>query len=85
MSTVSAFAGSFHQNPFLYQQFHLRALKVIRVAATVFLEIIFNCCPCVTTLKAQQFSDAFPIEEFQSQYNLVSDLSSLQDAAEQLH
>ena len=45
-NTVSAFAGSIHQNPFLNQQFHLRALKVIRVGrAIVFLDTTFPFCP----------------------------------------
>ena len=30
MNTNSAVAGSFHENPFSYQQFHLRELRIIR-------------------------------------------------------
>ena len=70
-------------------QFHLRELKVVRVgAAIVFLDTTFPCSPYVKTLKAMQFNEAFsavPIEDLQSRYVLVSNLSSLQDAAEQLH
>ena len=36
MNTISAVAGSFHRNPFSYQQFHLRELRTIRVEEQLF-------------------------------------------------
>ena len=36
MNTNSAVAGSFHGNPFNYQQFHLRELRTIRVKEQLF-------------------------------------------------
>ena len=89
MNTNSAFAGSFHENFFNYQQFHLRELRVIRGGrAIISLDTTSTCLPYVTTMIAMQFNEDFPalpIEDFQNHYILVFDLTSLQDAAEQLH
>ena len=89
MNTNSAVAGSFHENPFNYQHFHLRELRIIRGGRAInSLEITSPCRPYVTTMKAMQFNEAFPaltMENFQNHYVLVFDLTSLQDAAEQLH
>ena len=81
MNTKSAIAGSFHENPFNYQQFHLRKLRIIRGGrAIISLDTTSPCRPYVTTMKAMQFNEDFP-----NHYILVFDLSSLQDAAEKLH
>ena len=89
MNTNSAVAGSFHENPFSYQQFHVRELRIMREGrATVSLDTTSPCRPYVTTMKAMQFNEDFPalpMEDFQNHYILVFDLTSLQDAAEQLH
>ena len=89
MNTNSAVAGSFHENPFSYQQFHLRELRIIRDGrAIVSLDTTSPCRHYVTTMKAMQFNEDFPalpMEDFQNHYILVSDLTSLQDAAERLH
>ena len=89
MNTNSAVAGSFHKNPFSYQQFHLRELRFIRGGrAIVSLDTTSPCRPYVTTMKAMHFNEDFPalpMEDFQNHYILVFDLTSLQDAAEQLH
>ena len=89
MNTNLAFAGSFHENPFNYQQFHLRELRIIRGGkAIISLDTTSPCRPYVTTRKALQFNEDFPalpIENFQNHYIFVFDLTSLQDAAEQLH
>ena len=88
MNTNSAVAGSFHENPFNYQQFHLRELRIIRCGrAIVLLDTTSPCRPYVTTMKAMQFKEDFPalpMEAFQNHYILVFDLTSLHDAAEQL-
>ena len=89
MNTNSAVAGSFHENPSNYQQFYLRELRVIRGGrANISLDTIFPCHPYVTTMKAMQFNEDFSAlltEDFQNHSILVFDLTSLQDAAEQLH
>ena len=52
MKTNSAVAGSFHGNPFNYQQFHLRELRVFRgERANVSLDTTSPCRPYVTTMK----------------------------------
>ena len=89
MNKNSAVAGSFPENPFNYQQFHLRELRIIRGGrAIVSLDTTSPCLPYVTTRKAMQFNEnrqALPMEDFQNHYILVFDLTSLQDAAEHLH
>ena len=89
MNTNSAFAGSFHENPFSYQQLYLRELRIIRGGrAFDSLDTTSPCRPYVTTMKAMQFNEDFPalpMEEFQKHYILVFKLTSLQEAAEQLH
>ena len=88
VNTNSAVAGSFHENPFNYQQFHLRELRIIRGGrAIVSLDTTFPCRPYLTTMEAMQFNENFPalpMEDFQNHYILVFDVTSLQDAAEQL-
>ena len=89
MSTNSAVAGSFLENFFHYQQFLLREPRVVRGASAIIsLDTTSPCRPYVTTMKAMQFNENFPalsIEDFQNHYILVFHLTSLQDAAEQLH
>ena len=89
MNTNSAVAGSFHENLFKYQQFHLRELRIIRgERAFISLDTTSPYRLYVTTMKAMQFNEDFPalpMEDFQNHYILVFDLTSLQDAAEQLH
>ena len=89
MNTNSAVAGSFHENPVIYQQLHLRELRIIRGGrAIVSLDTTSPCRPYVTTKKARQFNEDFPalpMEDFQNHYILFFDMTSLQDAAEQLH
>ena len=82
MNTNSTAAGSFHENPFSYQQFHLRGL-IRGGRAIVSLDTTSPCRPCVTTMKAMQFNEDFPalpMEDFQNHYFLVFDLTSLQNS-----
>ena len=89
MKTNLAVAGSFHENLFNYQQFHLRELRIIWGGRAIFsLYPTSPCRPYVTTMKEMQFNEdfrAFPMKDFQNHYFLVFDSTSLQDAAEQLH
>ena len=89
MNTNSAAAGSFHENPFNYQQFHLKELRIIRGGrAIISLDTTSPCRTYVTTMKTMQFNEDFPalpLEDFKNHYTLVFDLTSLQDASEHLH
>ena len=89
MNTNSAVAGFCYENSFNYQQSHLRELRIIRGGrAIISLDTTSPCRPSVTTMKAMQFNEDFPalpVEDFQTHCVLVFDLTSLQDAAEQLH
>ena len=47
MNTNLAVAGSFHENPFNYQQFHLRELRIIRGGrAIISLDTTSPCQIC---------------------------------------
>ena len=89
MNKNLAVAGSFHENPFNYQHFHLRELRFIRGGrAIISLDTTSPCQTYVKTMKAMQFNEDFPalsMEDFQIHHMLVFDLTSLQDAAEHLH
>ena len=75
MNTNSAVAESFHENPFNYQHFHLRELRIIWGGrATVSLDTTSPCQPYVTTTKAMQFNEDFPalpMDDFQNHCILV--------------
>ena len=52
MNTNSAVAGSLHENPFNYQQFHLRELRIIRSGrAIISLDTTSPCRLYVTTMQ----------------------------------
>ena len=60
MNTNSAVVGFFHENPFNYQQFHLRDLRINRGGRSIFsLDTIYPCRPFVTKMKAMQFNEEF--------------------------
>ena len=87
MKTKSVVAGSFPENLFNCQQFHLRELGIIRGGRVfISLDTISPCRPYLTTVKAKFNKDfsAQILEDFRNHYFLVFDLTSLQDAAEQL-
>ena len=75
--------------PFQLSATHIRELRIIRGGrAIVSLDTTSPCRPYVTTMKARQFNGGYPVlsvEDFENHYILVFDLTSLQDAAEQLH
>ena len=81
LNANSAVAGSFHENPFNYQQFNLSELKIIRGRrAIISLDTTSPCRPYVITMKAMQFNEVFPalpMENFQNHYILVFDLTSV--------
>ena len=89
MNTNSAFTGSFTENPFWYQQFDLRHIKILRRGQPIVdFDTADNCRLYVTTLKAMNFQDdvpSIPIDDFKDHYVLVFDLTPVQDATENCH
>ena len=89
MNTNSAFTGHFQENPFLYQKFGLRELRIVRGdRAIVSVDTTNDCRAYVTTMKAMNFNEEIPASShnlFQNHYVLVFDLTSLQDAGESIH
>ena len=89
MNTNSAFTGHFQENPFHYRKFGLRELRIVRGGrALVSIDTTNNCRAYVTTMKAMNFNEeipALPNDFFTDHYVLVFDLTSLQDAGENVH
>ena len=89
MNTNSAFTGSFTENPFWYQQFDLRQIRILRGGQPIVdYDTSDNCRLNVTTMKAMNFQDdipSIPIDNFQDHYVPVFDLTSMQDATEHCH
>ena len=89
MNTNSAFAGSFTENPFWYQHFDLRQIRILKGGQPI---VDFDTADIsrlnVTTMKAMNFEDdipSIPIDDFKDHYVLVLDLTSMQDAFENCH
>ena len=86
MNTNSAFTGSYTENPFSYQQFDLRQIRILRRGQPIVdFDAADNCRLYVTTMKAMNFQDdvpSIPIDKFKDHYVLVFDLTSMQAAAE---
>ena len=89
MNTNSAFTGSFTENPYWYQQFGLRHIRILRGGQPVVdYDTSDNCRLYVTTMRAMNFHDdlpSIPIDNFKDHYVLVFDLTSMQDATEHCH
>ena len=89
MDTNSAFTGSYIENPFWYQQFDLRQIRIFGgVQPIVDFDAADSCRLYVTTVKAMNFQDdipSIPIDNFKDHYVLVFDLTSKQDATENFH
>ena len=86
MNTNSAFIRSYTENPFWYQQFGLRQIRIIRGCQPIVdFDAADNCPLYVTTMKAMNFQDdipSIPIDNFKDHAVLVFDLTSMQDATE---
>ena len=89
MNSNSAFTGSFAENPFWFQQFNLRVIKILRGGQPiVHHHTTDNCRLYVTTMKALNFQDdipSIPVDNFKDQYVLVLALTSMQNATEHCH
>ena len=89
MNTSSAFTRPYTENPFWYQQFELRQIRILRRGQPIVdFDAADNCRLCVTTWKAMNFQDdnpSIPIDNFKDHYVLVFDLTSMQDATKNCH
>ena len=89
MNSNFAFTGSFAENPFWYQQFSLRDIRMLRGGQpTVHHDTTDNCRWYITTMKAMNFPDdvpSIPVDNFKKHYVLVLDLTSMQDSTEHCH
>ena len=89
MKTNSAFTGSYTENPFWYQHFDLKKIRILRGGQPIVdFDIADNCRLYVTTMKAMKFQDdipSIPIDNFKDHYVLVFDFTSMQDATENCH
>ena len=89
MNTNSAFTGSFTKNPFWYQQYDLRQIRIPGGEQPIVdFDTADNFRLYVTTMKAMNFQDdipSIPIDDFKDHYVLVSELTSMQDATEKCH
>ena len=67
MNTNSAFAGSYTENSFWYQQFDLRQIRILRGGETIVdFDAADNCCLYVMTMEAMYFKDipSIPMDNF---------------------
>ena len=89
MTTNSAFTRSYTENPFWYQKFDLRQIRILRGGQPILdFDVADKCRLYVTTMKARNFQDdilSIPIDNFKDHYVLVFDLTSMQDATENCH
>ena len=88
-NSSSAFTGSFAENPFWYQQFNLRDIRILRGGQPiVHHDTTDNCRLYVTTMEAMNFQDdiqSIPVDNFEDHNVLVFDLTLMQDATEHCH
>ena len=79
MKTNSTFTGSFTENPFWFQQFDLRQIRILRGGQPIVdYDTSDNCRLYVTTMKAMNFRNDIPSIHFNNlkdHYVLVFDLS----------
>ena len=89
MNTNSAFTWSCTENPFWYQPFDLRQLRILIGGQPVIdFDAADNCRLYVTIMKAMNFQGDMPsiaIDDFKDHYVLVFDLTSMQDPTQKCH
>ena len=81
MNTNSVFTGCYTENPFGYQQFHLRQFRTLRGGQPIVdIDATDNCRLHVTRMKAMNFQNDFrsiSIDNFRDHHVLVFDLNSM--------
>ena len=86
MNTNSASTDFFTENPFWYQQFDLRHIRIFSGGQPIVdFDTADNFRLYVTTMKAMNFQDdipSIPIDEGKDHYVLVVDLTSMKNATE---
>ena len=89
MNENSAFTGYRKENPFHFQTFGLREVRLVRGSQTI---IEMNCTnnlrPFVTTMEALKFKDDGPnvkLVEYEDHYLLFFDLTSMQESNVELY
>ena len=86
MNTNSAFIGSYTENPFWYQQFDFRQIRILKGGQSIVdFDAVDNSRLHVTTMKAMNFQvdiPSIPIDSFKDHFVLVFDLTSMQDDTE---
>ena len=89
MNTNSAFTGSYTENPFWFRKFDLGQIKILRGGQTIVdFDAAKNCHLYVKANEATNFQDdvpSIPIDIFKYHNVLLFDLTSMQDASENLH
>ena len=89
MNTNSAFIGFYTGNPFWYQQFDLRQIRILRGGQPIVdFDAADNCRLYVTTMKAMDIQDdipSIPMDNFKDHFVLVIYLTSMLDVTENCH
>ena len=88
MNTNSAFFGAYSENPFWYQQFDFRQIRVLRGQPVIDFDAADNCCLYVRTMKAMNFqydTSSIPIDNFKEHHVPVIDLTVMPVATENFH
>ena len=84
MNTNSTFTVSYTENPFWYQQFDFRQIRILRGGQSIVdFDVADNFRFYVTTKKVMNFQDdipSIPINNFKNHYILVFHLTSIQYA-----
>ena len=92
MNTNSAFIESYTENPFWFEQFHLRQNRILRGGQPIVdFDAADNCRLYVTKMKAMNFQHDIhsipidPIDNIKDHYVLLFDVTTMQDATENCH
>ena len=89
MKTHSAFFGSFAENPFWYQQFAFRQVRILRGGQPILdFDVADICRIKVTTMKTKNLQgddSSVASDIFRNHYALAFDLISMQDASQKIH
>ena len=89
MNTNTAFTGSLKTNPFHYQKFNLRSIRIVRGSHVVVdMDTTDNVQSYITTMRALKFDEdgpGIPLEEYPEHFVQVFDLTSTQEANVQIY